>query len=77
MTLTKSNFNAKIKFIMNKFEKTFEVLQNTELNWNVIKKPLFTEDGLTTESNGLFRSDNNKWLGTVGNQYEVYQNSDF
>ncbi len=61
---------------MNKFEKTFEVLQNTELNWNVIKKPLFTEDGLTTESNGLFRSDNNKWLGTVGNQYEVYQNSD-
>jgi len=60
---------------MSNYEKTFEVLQNTGLNWSVEKKPLFSEDGLPTESYGIFRNDNNQWLGTAGERYTPYQNS--
>ena len=51
---------------MSTFEKTFNVLQDTGLNWSVEKKPLVSEDGLPTESYGIFRNDNNAWLGTAG-----------
>ena len=60
---------------MNKFEKTFNVLQDTGLNWSVEKKPLFSAEGLETQSYGIFRSDNDKWLGTAGERYTPYQNA--
>lgn len=60
---------------MDKFQKTFDVLEKTGLNWSVDKKPLVSEDGLPTESYGIFRNDNNAWLGTAGERYTPYQNS--
>ena len=59
---------------MSTFERTFEVLQETGLNWSVAKKPLVSEDGLPTESYGIFRNDSNQWLGTAGERYTPYQN---
>jgi len=66
---------------MNKQERVFETLQSTETNWIVRKEPLtatkVTDDGiveLPTETFGLFRSDNDGWLGSVGNRYEPMQN---
>lgn len=59
---------------MTKQEKVFQVLEATGLNWTVNKKELVSVDGLTTESYGMFRNDNDLWLGTVGNRYEPYQN---
>ena len=59
---------------MTKQEKVFQVLEATGLNWTVNKKELVSVDGLTTESYGIFRNDTDRWLGTVGNRYEPYQN---
>src|ERR1017187_7985268 len=55
------------------YEKAFSLLEATGLNWTVNKQPLQTADGKTTESYGMFKSDNS-WLGTVGKQYNPYQN---
>lgn len=55
--------------------EVFELLEKTGLNWSVKKEALETADGKPTESFGLFRNDTNKWLGTVGNRYKVYDNS--
>jgi phage/plasmid-like protein (TIGR03299 family) len=62
-------------------EKVFETLQSTETNWTVRKSPLVSlhesTDGISelpTKSYGIFRSDNNDWLGTVGERYELMQN---
>lgn len=64
-----------------KAERVFETLQSTETNWTVRKEPLIAlnanDDGvieLPTNSYGIFRSDNNGWLGTVGERYELMQN---
>lgn len=57
-----------------KQERVFDLLEATELNWTVNKMPLITECGKQTESYGMFRNDNNKWLATVGKQYRVFQN---
>jgi phage/plasmid-like protein (TIGR03299 family) len=57
------------------YDKTFDLLTDTKTNWGVTKKPLICADGYPTESFGLYRNDNNKWLGTVGRQYELMQNS--
>jgi phage/plasmid-like protein (TIGR03299 family) len=57
------------------FERTFDLLEQGDLNWSVSKEPLYTQDGKETESFGLYRSDNQKWLSTVGNQYQPLQNS--
>ena len=57
------------------FFKTFDLLEDTKTNWSVNKKPLTCADGFPTESFGIYRNDNNKWLGTVGKQYEVMQNA--
>lgn len=59
---------------MTKQEKVFQVLEQTGLNWTVNKKELVSVSGLTTESFGIFRNDNDKWLGTTGKRYEPYQN---
>lgn len=57
------------------YTKTFELLNDTNTTWSVQKKPLTCPDGFPTESFGIYRKDNNKWLGTVGKQYELMQNS--
>jgi phage/plasmid-like protein (TIGR03299 family) len=54
--------------------QTFELLEQTATNWTVNKLPLVTENGLSTESYGMFRNDNNLWLGTIGKQYEPMHN---
>jgi hypothetical protein len=62
-----------------KNERIFDVLSSTNTNWSVVKLPLTANnDGkeLKTQTNGLFRSDNSEWLGSVGNRYEVMQNSE-
>tara|TARA_R110000737_G_scaffold118339_2_gene150855 strand:+ start:1293 stop:2150 length:858 start_codon:yes stop_codon:yes gene_type:complete len=60
-------------------DKIFQVLEETNTNWNVNKLPLVAIESndhnlLNTETYGLFRSDNNNWLGSVGNRYEVMPN---
>lgn len=57
-------------------QKTFDLLESTGLNWSVNKEPLFAADGKATESFGIFRNDNKKWLGTVKKRYEPFQNSE-
>ena len=57
-------------------EQIFETLENAHLNWSVLKKPLISLDDLKTDSFGLFRKDSNKWLGTVGERYKIFQNAD-
>jgi phage/plasmid-like protein (TIGR03299 family) len=57
------------------FFKTFDLLNETKTNWSVNKKPLTCADGYPTESFGIYRNDNNQWLGTVGKQYELMQNA--
>jgi phage/plasmid-like protein (TIGR03299 family) len=62
-------------------EKTFDLLEQTGLNWEVKKVPLITVDGFETKSFGIMKSnwnsnglEANEWLGTVRKQYEPYQN---
>lgn len=69
-TLVKS-----IEAMVSTEEKVFNLLENTKTNWSVTKEPLTAPDGKKTESFGIFRNDNNGWLGTVGNQYTAMQNS--
>lgn len=59
---------------MTKFEKTFELLESTGLNWSVSKEALQTVEGKQTQSFGMFKGD--EWLGTVGNIYKPFQNSE-
>jgi len=66
---------------MTKEERVFDLLCDTETNWTVRKEPLtatkLTDDGiieLPTQTFGLFRSDTDSWLGSVGNQYIPMQN---
>ncbi|CAB4152902.1 LGT_TIGR03299, phage/plasmid-like protein TIGR03299 [uncultured Caudovirales phage] len=60
--------------------KTFELLDNTGLNWIVEKKPLFAQHTsdetlyVPTESFGIMRNDTQQHLGTVGKQYVPFQN---
>lgn len=56
--------------------KVIELLNNSDLNWNVVKKQLFSSEGYQTESFGVFREDSNTWLGTVGERYTPFQNFD-
>jgi phage/plasmid-like protein (TIGR03299 family) len=59
---------------MDLHNQTLELLEQTSTNWTVNKLPLITENGFATESFGMFRNDNNLWLGTIGKQYEPIQN---
>lgn len=59
---------------MNLQEKTFALLEASNLNWTVNKEALTSADGKSTESFGIFRNDNDQWLGTVGNRYVPMQN---
>jgi len=62
--------------IMDNNQKIFDALYNTNTAWSVQKEPLFTQDGKKTQSYGLFRSDNNAWLSTVGERYVPMQNEE-
>tara|TARA_B100000900_G_scaffold15467_1_gene12254 strand:+ start:4523 stop:5419 length:897 start_codon:yes stop_codon:yes gene_type:complete len=62
--------------IMDNNERIFNTLYNTGTAWSVIKEPLFTQDGKQTNSYGLFRSDTNQWLSTVGKRYVPMQNAE-
>lgn len=56
-------------------EQTFDLLEKTGLNWTVTKQPLQTASGVITESFGIIKGGANpSWLGTVGKQYETFQN---
>jgi phage/plasmid-like protein (TIGR03299 family) len=55
-------------------EKIFDLLNNTGLNWEVSKEPLFASDGTETSTYGIFKKTERKHLGSVGERYEVYQN---
>ena len=55
-------------------EKTFNLLEATNLNWSVSKEELVSKDGKSTETFGIFRNDSNAWLGSVGNRYVPMQN---
>lgn len=57
-------------------QKVFDLLEKTGTNWTACKLPLTGPDGQATNSFGLFRSDNNKWLGTTGARYTALQNSE-
>jgi len=61
---------------MEKYMKTFELLEATGLNWGVVKERLVTESGIMTEGYGVIRSDNDKCLGVVGKNYLPVQNSE-
>jgi len=54
------------------FQKTFDLLEQTGLNWTVTKEPLQTANGKPSQSFGIYKGD--KWLGTVGPQYKPFQN---
>lgn len=53
---------------------TLELLTATKTNFTVRKEELVSKEGLKTDSYGIFRNDNDKWLGTVGKQYAIFQN---
>lgn len=57
-------------------ERVFDILEQTNLNWSVRKENLMSVNGHKTNSVGVFRSDNNDWLGTVSPKYTPYQNQD-
>ena len=56
----------------------FLLLEESDTNWLANKFELvgleLDKGLLMTDSFGIFRSDNNKWLGTVGSQYLPMQN---
>ena len=58
-----------------KFEKTFELLEATGLNWSVSKQQLQTASGIITPGYGIIRSDSNACLGIVRERYEAFQNA--
>ena len=62
--------------IMDNNQKIFNTLYNTGTAWSVSKEPLFTQDGKQTNSYGLFRSDTDQWLSTVGERYVPMQNAE-
>ena len=57
-------------------EKCFALLNQSGLNWSVEKEQLQSISGRQTESHGIFKKEENDWLGTVGKEYELLQNSE-
>jgi hypothetical protein len=63
--------------ILSREEIIFEVLTATGLNWSVRKETLTTESGIILpDAFASTRSDNNGYLGVVGDRYEIMQNSE-
>ena len=60
---------------LTKEEIIFEVLQATGLNWTARKEQVQTKSGLILpDVYAVTRSDNNSYLGAVGDRYEFLQN---
>jgi len=59
----------------NQFNRTLDLLESTSTNFTVEKMPLVSTTGISTGSFGIFRTDKNQWLGTVGPDYTPLQNS--
>lgn len=55
-------------------ERIFDLLEATNLNWEVSKEPLFAGDGTETDTYGIFKKTERKHLGSVKQRYEIYQN---
>jgi phage/plasmid-like protein (TIGR03299 family) len=73
-----NNVTMDEKGTLERGNKVLDLLTSTGTNWSVLDKPLFAkadDEILTTDSRGLFRSDNKENLGVVGSRYEVMQNS--
>jgi phage/plasmid-like protein (TIGR03299 family) len=74
-TNTNNKTQAKMNREIQTNERVFELLESTGTNWSVEKQPLLTNTGITTESFGIIRKDNNTCLGTVKGLYKPMQNS--
>lgn len=55
-------------------ERILDLLEKTNLNWEVSKEQLFSGDGTPTNTYGVFKKTSRQHLGSVGEKYEVYQN---
>lgn len=53
-----------------------ELYVSSGTNYNVVKKPLISDDGWRTDSYGLFREDNGTFFAAVKDRYTVMQNYD-
>lgn len=62
--------------VLSREEIIFEVLEATGLNWSVKKKPLETSGIIIPDKVGAIRSDNNTYLGIVGDGYTHLQNAE-
>ena len=51
-----------------------EAMQLAELNWTVEKQQLFDQAGNPLPTYGIFRTDNNSFLGPVGERFTPMQN---
>lgn len=66
-----------INKMQSKEERIFDILEKTNTNWSVNKLPLVSQpDMYPTGSHGIFRNDNNMWLGSVKDRYVPMQNAD-
>ena len=75
-TLNNNNMNTSNNNISRE-EIIFNVLNATGLNWSVSKERLQTASGIVLpDAYASIRSDNQAYLGVVGERYEVMQNSD-
>ena len=72
-SLNEGVFNSISEELKTEIEK---ILIQTNLLWDVKKENLIYETGLITPSAGIFRMDNNQWLGTTSKKYTPYQNSE-
>lgn len=76
--MQKSNLSEGIfNSVSDELKQTIEeILIKTNLNWDVKKENLVSETGLITPNAGMFRMDNDEWLGTTSKKYTPYQNSE-
>ena len=57
-------------------ETSREVMQKAGLDWNVVTKPLFMEDGTAVPAQASIRESDNSVLGVVGPRWTPLQNAD-
>lgn len=56
-------------------EQIFTLLEDSGLNWEVVKEPLVSSiDSSTTEVYGIFKKTSREYLGVVKGRYTPYQN---
>jgi phage/plasmid-like protein (TIGR03299 family) len=65
---------TKSKTSVNGLHDWQKVYKNSNLNWEVEKKPLFDENNKKLPIFGTFRKDTSQFLGAVTGQYNIIQN---